>query len=254
MWIATRGFQMLSFLISLIGFIFGYRQIEKISLKIGQTLLQKLFFHSIFSMCLIFGTIFFFGTPHFLWIFQGITMLSIFWTPKLIIYYSKRRLMQNFSRFLDQMILNMQSGTAFRRSFQQLIHFESGFMKVQLQEILNHIIYPTNANLISDRELRQIVLEFVEIDQMSAKSLDHLKSFRQLCRLQLEFQRKESQIKESVRVQSVILVLLYVALFVFVATRFGFQENSRIFLFSGSLLGIGLIVLQLIGGHRRWKV
>ena len=203
----SRGVFMLSFLISVCGFIFGYRQIEKISLKLGQNQPRRLFFHGFFSISLLFGTFFFAGSPHILWFFQGMVLIAVFFTPVMIIYSSKREFKHNFPRFLDQIILSMHSGANFRRSFQQLIQFESGFMKVQLQEILNHLVYPTKTNLILDPSMRNIVVEFLEIDQMSAKSLDHLKSFRQLWRLQLEFERKESQIKESVKAQTAILII-----------------------------------------------
>jgi Flp pilus assembly protein TadB len=245
---------MLSILISVIGSFVGSRQIHRMSHQIGQIRSKRALLQIFFSIAIILGTLIFLEEPHFLWLFNFLILVSIFWTPSIFVFISKRVFQDSFIDILDQIILGMHSGLNFRCAFKAVIQNESGFIKVQLQDILNQIVFPESSKISKEKSLERIVLEFRETDKSTSKSLEQLKFFRRQLRQEQEFRRKESQIKESVRAQMAILMLLYLALSAFVITRFGFFENKKIILLSLALFVIGLAIINLIGGKRRWKV
>lgn len=245
---------MLSILISVIGSFIGSRQIHRMSLQLGQIRTKRLLLQIIFSSAIILGTIFFLEEPHFLWVFQFLILASIFWTPALFVFFSTRIFRDSFIDILDQIILGMHSGLNFRSAFKAVIQNESGFIKVQLQDILNQIVFPESSKISKEKSIERIVLEFRDTDKSTSKSLEQLKFFRRQLRQEQEFRRKESQIKESVRAQMAILMILYLALSTFVINRFGFGENKKIILLSLALFVSGLILMNVLGGKRKWKV
>lgn len=245
---------MLSILISVIGSLVGSRQIHRMSIQIAQIRTRRLLLQIIFSSAIILGTIFFLEEPHFLWLFQFLILASIFWTPSIYVFISKRVFRDNFIDILDQIILGMHSGLPFRSAFKAVIQNESGFIKVQLQDILNQIVFPESSKISKEKSIERIVGEFRDTDKSTSKSLEQLKFFRRQLRQEQEFRRKESQIKESVKAQIGILMILYLALSTFVINRFGFLENKKIILLSLALFVIGLVLMVIIGGKRRWKV
>ncbi len=245
---------MLSILISIFGTIFGSRQIHRTSMQIAQMRKAEFSIQALFSCSLIVCTFVFFEEPHLLWTLQVLILASIFWTPKVLIGISKRIFLDRFIHVLDQIILGMQSGMNFRSSFKAVIQGESGFKKVQLQEIFNQIVFPESNKVAKDVKFERLISELKETDQAVAKALDRLKRFRQQLRQEQVFRKKESQIKESIQIQMIILLALYLALAVFVILSFGFWQNFKAIIFSAILFSVGILIMKIIGAKHRWKV
>ena len=245
---------MLSILISIVGSVAGTRSLRKMSLMIGMSELKTVFLQVFFSFVMIISTSTLLAKPHWLWILQISILVSIFWIPKLVVQVSRRVFRQNFVEILDQIILEMQSGHTFRAAFKSIIINTTGFIKVQLQDILNQIIFPENAKNHKEKYLGRIILEFKDVDQRTSKSVEQLKYFRAQLRQERDFERKKMQAKESIKAQMIILSVLYLLLGTFIVQKFGFIDNAKIFIVSAALFILGIALIHSIGAIQKWKV
>lgn len=244
---------MISICISIVGYFVGFRWLQHSLKKMGWLEVHRQKIYAAHSILIAGVYLLLKQSAYYLWIFHFFGLLLILSGPKIYLWHMRKKFCECFNGILDEVILTMQSGATLRIAMQTVISKESGFLKVQLQEILNQIVFPENVLTIQDPNILRILKEFLEVDQARAKSLDQLKSFRRILNLEKEFDRKESQIQASVQMQMGLMLILFCALLAFVGNKFGFAQNLGIIGLSVMLFIGGLIIMYFVGRNRKWQ-
>lgn len=248
---------MFSFFTSIIGYMFGIRIIKLYINQIGWMDERRKVFFFVHSMLVCFIYFLFGSSPLVNWCVLMFWLLFLLGLPRILGHWVRRKFKESLMGLIDEMILTMQSGVSFRGALASLIQKESNLIKVQLLEIQNRIHFTGSVEAqppISDPEIQRLTHELQEIDRSRSKSLDQLKSFRRLLRIEKQFQEKESQINSAVRAQMGILSALFAVLLAYVTHRFGFDANRSVIILAVSLFFIGLGLLQLMGRKKNWRV
>lgn len=245
---------MLILMISTIGFLIGVRMIQNLSQSFSflEKYKSKLI---IFELMIVLLLMFFlYEMPEKFWFSAFIMLLFNFLTPKILIYYFKMKFDSKLLEILDQIVLEMQSGKNFRFAFQTLIQNETNFIKVQLSEIQNHLLFPERSTKNYEKGLARVICEFKMIDQAQAKSLDLVKFFRKTLKQEKEFAAKTKQMKEAVLIQALVLSILYFALLIYVLSQNEWVNIQKIIVTSGLFFILGQFLIFKIGRKKKWKV
>ncbi len=166
-----------------------------------------------------------------------------------------RRFRKQFAESLSLLILKMRSGKAFRHAFAEVTSESETMMKVRLGEIRDLVVFSQQQNRLPPSEfIQEIVTEFRIADRETHAALRRLHTFRSRLRCEDDFRRKSGQVLRQIRAQSLLLTGLYLAVLIFVVTRFGFQKNSTCIAMSLFFFGCGLAWIWTGGRRIRWKV
>ena len=175
-------------------------------------------------------------------------------TSNLFYFYWKEQFFTQFEFFINALISRIKTGAGFRSAFKTAIiclphrHFQNHFT-----EILESIIFSKNFRkefLFSP--MRQILLELKQADQ-SVRCLDYLENLRHQIRVRSQFRKKIKSVLLQFRIQSLILCLLYICLFIFVLFRHGLQYPKLLFS-SICLFTIGTFFLYQCGRRIKWTI
>jgi len=168
----------------------------------------------------------------------------------------KKQFEREFQSFLSQMILQMRTGSSFRQAIQASNQENERLFKVKIQKIFNIVTFSQqNAELFSnDRFVKEIIEEFIRIDQRPHMALAALIGFKNKLQLESEFRHKSGRILYQVRIQSLIISGIYFALFFFMFKEYGFLENIKLMGLSVALYLIGVVLLLLMGRSFKWNI
>ncbi|RYZ75511.1 MAG: hypothetical protein EOP05_07645 [Proteobacteria bacterium] len=188
--------------------------------------------------------------------------LALF-TPLLIFAFSlsssvSRRSL-NFKRdvlsALSVVILKMKSGRSFRQSLLETTSECSPHLRAKLTEIINVVAFSQQNKLVSrDVFVRELVDEFMLIDQQPHASMRRLNVLRDKLRIEEDFRRRSGQVLSRLRAQSLVMCGLYLAVFMFMIWKFGWQRNVQALTISMLLFSIGVMWMWIGGRRLKWKV
>lgn len=187
--------------------------------------------------CLELGTLL---LPMFTYIFQNLSRMAQF----------RCQLVPLF----DHLILQMRSGRTLKDS---LVASTEGFSQIQyyIFEILSLLQYETSsASPIHDKLFIRVTNELLEIHKTSFKSTERLKAFRNKLKTEQDFRQKSAQVTLQIRLQAVVLSVLYVGLLFYVLWSYRWSEVQFLVFLSLLLFLSGLILLLSIPKGFRWKV
>lgn len=156
---------------------------------------------------------------------------------------------------LSVLILKMKSGRSFRQSLIEASAESEPRVRAQLSEIASVVAFTQQENRTqTDPFVRELIEEFRLIDQQPHASLCRLSVFREKIRIEDDFRRRSGQVLSRLRAQSLVMCGLYVAVFVFMTTKFGFRDNANALLMSILSFSIGSMWMWLGGRRLKWKV
>ena len=156
--------------------------------------------------------------------------------------------------FINTVIAQMKTGSGFRQAFKSAgfclpnSSFQNHFI-----EILESIALLKNFRKEFQFSPIQQILEELRQADKSPRSLDHLENLRHQMRVRSHFIRKMKSALLQFRVQSFVLCLLYVLLFIFVLHRHGLEHPKILFL-SLCLFVLGLFFLVRCGRRIKWNI
>ena len=206
--------------------IFSYLVIIILSLSLGTLPL-------IFS---IYVPIFVFVTAEYFWIYKRLD------------YFRKQ-----FLFLLDSTITRMKMGNSFREALHQSIEsIDSGWIQDDLRELRDRMIYAQNIKIRQAKEFLFAFKTFKQADQ-DPQPLTRLHYIREAMKIEDSFSRKSRQALLQIRLQSLIMTILYLALFIVVLWYYQTQFLT-LMLFSLCLFVIGSALIFILGRKIRWTL
>ena len=190
--------------------------------------------------------------PDFVFLLFGSLLQTVCWLEK---KYQHQQLQKQLGPLLDKMVLAMNMGRSFRESMGVATQTLPPFQKQILNQIYSFVVFMQHEKKYSkDPFIQDIVCEFKKIDGSAHRSIDRIKSFRQKIKIEERFRHKSRKAMKQARVQSIVMLLLYSAIFVFVLGYFGWKDYQHLFLVSILLFLVGFFWVFFSGRRYRWKV
>ena len=156
---------------------------------------------------------------------------------------------------LSILILKMKSGRSFRQSLIETTAECDQNVRVKLSEIASVVAFSQQGKTAqSDPFMRELIEEFRLIDQQPHSSLRRLSVLREKIRVEDEFRRRSGQVLARLRAQSLVMCVLYLAVFIFMVMKFGWSANARALTASLMLFACGVAWMWAGGRRLSWKV
>lgn len=155
--------------------------------------------------------------------------------------------------FIDRWILNLRLGLALPTARDMALRDHSESFQTLLRPVFNtqSSVAPRRRHLL----LNAAVLNELERLQLEPHSaLSRLENLRFLLRKTTEFRRKSGQATRQTAIQSVVMMILLIALTFFTLHRYGWHRAGDLVLWALFLSAIGVITMYLMARKSKWKV
>lgn len=194
------------------------------------------------------------ASPALLWLFIGILLITLKFFPAILRFFLLQRLQKALLPFLDSVILGVQTGKSFRSSCRLAVDLQSGWVKIQLHEVIESITGSDHGVAVKSALLKGFVDDLRFVDQSQSRCVEQLRALRSHYRMMESFRRRSGQATQQIKMQAIIVTALYLALFVFVIKQFGFKAHKNLMMGSASVFITGLLVVFYFGRRLKWKV
>lgn len=241
-------------LVSFIGFLLCSHALACLEKKFALDERWRARMHTVLWMWLLCIEYFSVKQPNFFWfvIFLHVILLAL--SPLILYVFLRRKILENQIIFLTGVILNMQSGKAFRASFRSAMIGQPKWFARQIDDVwycmMNHEIHPQ----LSFPEMTEFAREVIRVDHTQAKIIDQLRRYRDHLKMVEQFRRRSGVAATQAKSQLLVLTLMYLALLVFVVSEFGFSGNQIWFFSSGTLYLVGIFVMYRISRSFKWRI
>ena len=203
-------------------------------------------------------------------IFCALQLISGFWIFKMALLYIpliftfflqsmltnawQKSFYQQFEFFVNALITQIKTGAGFRPAFKSAIKaLPSRRFQNHFTEILETILFSKKLRPeFCFSPLRQMIQELQKADS-SPQCLQSLENLRHHIRVQSLFRKKAQSALLQIRIQSLILLILYFCLFLFVVHKYGIKYIN-ILLLSLILFVAGLFFLFQCGRRIKWTI
>jgi hypothetical protein len=242
------------FSISAVGFAIVHRILSSVAREFALT--QRTYV-GVSILCLILFVVMstlFRTEPFLLWLFIGILLISLKFSPKILRFILERRLATAMIPFLDAVILGLQAGQSFRVSFHAAIESQRGWIRNQLRDLYNSVVMNDGVVDLKSALLADLREEFLEIDRSQMKCVDQLKALRRQQKLREDFRRRSGQVTQQIKAQAIIVTALFCGLAGFVIAQFGWRAHAKLILLSSVVFILGLIWIFSMGRRLKWNV
>ena len=160
-----------------------------------------------------------------------------------------------FVNCLDIIILKMKSGQSFSNAFKEACSNSDPFIKQKLLNIWNILEYWDDSKSLNLKGFdREVVLRFRSIMNSSSHYLNQLSGFRDELRLRIRFQNKTNKMSLQTRMQSVVLIIIYIVISIIVSNAYGFDVVKPWLVVSLPLMSVGIYWLVSIPRRFKWKI
>ena len=190
-----------------------------------------------------------------LWFIAGIHLPVFIWIIAEYAWIKKRKqsFHQQFCLLLDSIIARMKMGHSFRESLNLSIDsIQSVFIKQNFEELKDRMIYSQSPGKNAPKDVLFAFQTFQTADQ-DHQPITRLRYIRSALKIESRFQNKVQQALLQIHLQSIILIILYLALFVFVLMFFGLQFLSLV-LCSLFLFSLGVCIVFAMGRKIKWTL
>ena len=160
-----------------------------------------------------------------------------------------------FLVFLNQIILNMKVGNSFRSSFESLLDQYDDYFNEKIKEMYNFVVFSQQkTQKFSNDQVSVIVKQLIFSDRQPHLAIKRLENLRNKLKIESDFRHRSGQVSYQIRLQSLIIVCLYIALQVFVFSSFQTKQFANLIFVSNTLFFIGVFLIFRIGRNYKWKV
>lgn len=242
-----------AFLISIIGFSIAHRISTHLLTQrlVDRNALTKIGTASFLMMLTLLISL---PHAHLTFWFAIIASITAFVIMFLIVMKRRSALLSKRLRESVMLIsLKMKAGRSFRQALAEVTAESDSFMQDKLSEIGSVVVF-SQQNASFDPLIAEVVEEFLAIDRNPHSASRRLAVFREKLRIEDDFRRRSGQVLARIRAQSFVMSGLYVAVFAFMAAKFGFRDNSQLMIGSAFLFLIGGIWIWLGGRRLKWTV
>lgn len=153
---------------------------------------------------------------------------------------------------VDSIILEMRAGKSFRSATAKVA---CSLQDERLSELLKIWLASsqTQSSRGFDRSWWQTVQqELCAIDREAHQALSRMQQWRQRLKLQADFGRRFGQVVVQVRLQALVITVLYFAILLFNLFRGAWNHNSELIMVSFSLFVMGLGLIFRLGRKVKW--
>ena len=180
--------------------------------------------------------------------------ILLFITAEYILTHKRFKAFQNqFIILLDSVIVRMKMGLSFRESLQLSIdQIENSWIKESLKELQDRVVYAQNISTLPPG-FHSAFYVLKKIHQDHHQPLTQLQYIRNNLKIELLFLKKAHQALLQIRLQSIIMSVLYLGVLVFVIIYTG-MEFINLILFSLLLFVLGSIFIFTIGRKIKWTL
>lgn len=244
---------MIVFTISMLGHTFAHRIFAQMArdFAFSPLLLRKLI---VINLILITFFVMISDSTTSLWLFIGILLITLKFFPALLRFFLLRRLQNALIPLLDMVLLGLQSGKSFRAALRFAVENQRGWMRHQFMEIYESLMLAENVIVMKSALLEDLRRELAEIDRSKNRTIDQLRALRREIKMLQNFRRRSGQVSQQIKMQAIIVTVLFLSLNLFVIRQFGFAENKNLILGSSLVFGIGLGAIFWMGRSFKWKV
>lgn len=246
---------LIAFFISLLGFAFAHRisrELIRRNLFASEemTKIGTIYFAMVFVMLNL--------VPHrlfALWLGVFVPLLLLMMCLALAV---RRRLIifrAKVKETLSLILLKMKAGKSFRLAFSEVIGESESSLRVKLSEIFSVVAFSQQqARFSDDSFIREVIIELKKVDQNPHSAIRMLTVFRDKLRFEDEFRHKSGQVLARIRIQSLVMVGLYLAVATFMVIKFGWRSNAQTIVSSAFLFLLGSVWIWVGGRNLKWKV
>lgn len=187
--------------------------------------------------------------------FIAILFFARLFYQKVTLWLENKRFREEFVVVLNEIIVRMSGGNSFRQAFSRSIEGLNERSRKIWQELLEIVTFSQQISSSYDSNFKnQILQEFFQIDRCSQSAVKQLKIFRRRFQMIENFRHKSGAVSRQIRVQSYIMIALYVLLLLFVLFHFDWKRNLGFISISFFLFFVGAAWLLLSGRRLKWKL
>lgn len=207
----------------------------------------------------VLGVIFFaiiLPKSHFwMWLANVFPLATVSISVTALVHERERAFREGIGELLTLIALKMKTGRSFRQSFGETIEQYQPHARTKLAEIFSSVVFSQQNRVRTERPyIEELIDEMIRIDRNPHLSLKRLSIFRESKRIESDFRRKSGQALSTVRAQSLIMSVLFLAVLLFVASQFGWRQNASLFILSMTAFVAGSVWIWRGGRKLKWKV
>ncbi len=190
---------------------------------------------------------------------QIVVLMLLWFLPAIALAAQERRRRFDFEKnilsYLDSILISLQVGRSFREAVSDLVASQVGPGRFYLHELNSLLQFSNNERAKSKSTLFEEVLhEFLSFNRSSHRVYDQVKALRRKIGTCQAFQKKSGQVTLQVRAQSLILVILFLALFFYTLLSFDFHKTQKILAVAAVMFIVGTWANFKIPRRFKWKV
>ncbi len=189
----------------------------------------------------------------FKWTLLYLPLILAFLLKSLLNHRGEQKLMAQFEFFIRHLIAQIKIGLGFRPAFKSALQFLAPCFQSYFKEILESIVFSKKPSKEKSSPILRHLTEELKRADSSSRALPILENLRHHLHIRSVFRQKAESALLQVRIQSLVLSLLYTGLIIFVLHKYGLKHIK---ILSGSLLLFitGLLLLLKCGRKIRWTV
>ncbi len=244
---------MFSISVSILGFLIIKYEFIEIFRDFG---LRNLFYFPtmlLLSLLQIVVLKIFYFEPLYLWFFIVILYLFVFFLPVLIRRKFETEMKDEIIIFLDNTILNVQSGCPLRTALVKAIDGFVGWKNTQFKLLINSLLLGQKNEIFQSKTLRKFHQSVARIEGSKTNVLEQLKSYRQQLKMEQNLRHRSRQVTLNLKIQSIVMTVMYILIGFFIFSNFETSHSKSVLLVSGILFGLGQGLVFFVGRSFRWK-
>ncbi len=158
--------------------------------------------------------------------------------------------------FINLMMIKMRSGLGFRSAYSSaLSEISDEEFASQLEQMIERESSAQHSVRYSEDLFgRRVVKQLCKARSLPHQSIEQLLNLRRHLKIESDFRRRSGQILLQLRIQSLVLCLLYILLLLFTLHHSSFAQIRSLLGLSLLLFVMGTLVFWKIGGLFKWKV
>lgn len=240
-------------LILVFGTIFGFRIFKSLPENLKQHTNTRMF--RVVSVIFLMLAVYFFNyaSSFVVWIQFFLGVLAVGVTIFVTQHLESKNLRQDFVFFVDKVQLHIKMGRSLRAAFEFALEQMPSSSQLRMREILN---CAESGSMYRSRDAFSMVM-YAEVSQWlgsNTRILSRIRTFRAQLRLEDRFKRKSEQVIHQIRIQILLLSLMYIMMLFFVLQRFSFYQHTLLFLVSSALFVLGLLTFYFIARRKIWMI
>ena len=174
--------------------------------------------------------------------------------PLALIACERRRLTALRARvplFVDKWILNLRLGASLTGARARALHDEDPHVQRLLRPVFESGTLERRRHLLLSPA---VLREFEQLTRATHAGLERLETLRSHLRDESEFRRKSGQAVRQAAIQSVVMLIMLIALSIFTIHRYGWSRSGDLVTIAATLSLLGTVLMSRLTRKSRWNL